>query len=314
MKDIRVQIDIQDDTVEATVVPGPAVTVGRSRACDIRVDDRTVSGKHMELRVHLGTLQVRDANSRHGVSVAEQRIPAGAWVSVGADEEVWFGDATLTLSGTPTRAADKAALESTADSVVDDAYDASTVGITRQIGRVARWRVIVRSADSEAAFSIAGHLPDRIGEPQLPSGQWRELEPSLPLTVAAHGDTARLTTADGHAVVAGEEISVRGTTIRLVEAELHELASVIAPAPLRSPADAGHAAKAAPGAAVPDARMAAAAPQPAASETSGHLPEKSGHPPDTNRRNDTMTRVMLPIGILGLLSALVFAAWVLGVF
>jgi hypothetical protein len=57
-----------------TVLSGSRVTIGRSRDCDVTLDDPNVSRRHAELRREGGTWVVADLGSTNGVKVNGHRV------------------------------------------------------------------------------------------------------------------------------------------------------------------------------------------------------------------------------------------------
>jgi len=57
-----------------TVLSGETMSVGRSRECDIMVDDANVSRKHAELRARGGSWRIVDLGSTNGIKVNRRRV------------------------------------------------------------------------------------------------------------------------------------------------------------------------------------------------------------------------------------------------
>lgn len=57
-----------------TILTGDRVTIGRSRECDVVIDDPNVSRKHAELRFRAGGWLVADLGSTNGVKVNGKRV------------------------------------------------------------------------------------------------------------------------------------------------------------------------------------------------------------------------------------------------
>ena len=57
-----------------TVLSGSRVVIGRSRDCDVTLDDPNVSRRHAELRREGGTWVVSDLGSTNGVKVNGRRV------------------------------------------------------------------------------------------------------------------------------------------------------------------------------------------------------------------------------------------------
>lgn len=77
-----------------------ATTIGRDRACDVVLDDVTVSRRHAEIRHENRQFTVADAGSLNGTYV-NRAATDRAVLSDG--DEVWIGKFRLTfLAGTPT--------------------------------------------------------------------------------------------------------------------------------------------------------------------------------------------------------------------
>lgn len=76
----------------------PGLLVGRSRSCDVVLDDPTVSGSHAALMLFGGRWYVSDRGSTNGTCVNGRRIWGTVRVEPG--DEVSFGLATFRL-GSP---------------------------------------------------------------------------------------------------------------------------------------------------------------------------------------------------------------------
>jgi len=57
-----------------TVLSGGAMTLGRSRDCDIIVDDANISRRHAELRARGGSWRIVDLGSTNGIKVNRRRV------------------------------------------------------------------------------------------------------------------------------------------------------------------------------------------------------------------------------------------------
>lgn len=89
----RWAIEVQDDEGTRRVpIVGSPVVFGSGSLADVRVADRTVSGKHSEFSVVGGRVAVRDVGSRNGTFVGGARITE-AWASEGTT--VVIGQTTL---------------------------------------------------------------------------------------------------------------------------------------------------------------------------------------------------------------------------
>lgn len=81
------------------VLPGPStpfVSLGRSAASDLRVDDPTVSGTHAGLLLFAGSWFVVDRSSTNGTFVNESRVPEVATVHPG--DMLGLGSVTYRLT------------------------------------------------------------------------------------------------------------------------------------------------------------------------------------------------------------------------
>jgi len=81
---------IGDD--KRTVLSGSRLLIGRSRDCDITIDDPNVSRRHAELRNEDGRWVVADLGSTNGVKVNGQRVER---VALDPGDELVFGLARL---------------------------------------------------------------------------------------------------------------------------------------------------------------------------------------------------------------------------
>jgi pSer/pThr/pTyr-binding forkhead associated (FHA) protein len=70
------------------VVGAGGVTLGRSRECDVMLDDPNVSRTHAELRPRGGSWVLTDLGSTNGSSVNGQRIDAPTVVKPGDEIEL----------------------------------------------------------------------------------------------------------------------------------------------------------------------------------------------------------------------------------
>ena len=77
-----------------TVLAGSRLLIGRSRECDIRLDDPNVSRRHAELRRDNGGWVVADLASTNGVKVNGRRVEEHA---LRAGDEITLGLAKLTF-------------------------------------------------------------------------------------------------------------------------------------------------------------------------------------------------------------------------
>jgi hypothetical protein len=57
-----------------TVVSGTRATIGRSRECEVTVDDANVSRRHAELRQENGSWRIVDLGSTNGIKVNRRRV------------------------------------------------------------------------------------------------------------------------------------------------------------------------------------------------------------------------------------------------
>jgi pSer/pThr/pTyr-binding forkhead associated (FHA) protein len=77
------------------VVGSAGVTLGRSRECEVVVDDPNVSRKHAELRPRGGSWVLTDLGSTNGSSVNGRRIDAPTVVKPG--DEIELGSSVMTF-------------------------------------------------------------------------------------------------------------------------------------------------------------------------------------------------------------------------
>lgn len=79
------------------------VTIGRSRRCDLRIDNESVSKVHGSIGFDEARgYVVVDENSRNGTRVNGQTLAPGAAAAVYAGAQVAFGDATFVFIDPPT--------------------------------------------------------------------------------------------------------------------------------------------------------------------------------------------------------------------
>jgi hypothetical protein len=77
-----------------TVVSGDPFVIGRSRECDLVLDDPNVSRRHAELRREDGGWAVRDLGSTNGIKVNGRRSPGGR---LQPGDEITLGVSRLTF-------------------------------------------------------------------------------------------------------------------------------------------------------------------------------------------------------------------------
>ncbi len=87
---------------EDAVVPHPlpargAVTLGRGRDADLRVDQPSLSRRHLRIDLDDQRLTVTDLDSANGTTLRGVRLPAGVAVEVAANEPLGAGDVTLVI-------------------------------------------------------------------------------------------------------------------------------------------------------------------------------------------------------------------------
>jgi hypothetical protein len=81
----------------------PPITIGRSRRCDVRIDNESVSKVHGSIGFDEARgYVVVDENSRNGTRVNGQPLAAGAATPVYAGAQIAFGDATFVFVDPPT--------------------------------------------------------------------------------------------------------------------------------------------------------------------------------------------------------------------
>lgn len=80
------------------------VTIGRSRRCDVRVDNDSVSKVHASVTFDQGRAAylLVDENSRNGTRVNGQQLSPGVAAPVYAGAQVAFGDAVFVFIDPPT--------------------------------------------------------------------------------------------------------------------------------------------------------------------------------------------------------------------
>src|SRR5438128_890329 len=71
--------------------------VGRSRGCDLMLDDAGVSRKHLELRVTPEGVELGDLGSSNGTFLGDRRLAAGERVPLKAGETCRVGNSMLLL-------------------------------------------------------------------------------------------------------------------------------------------------------------------------------------------------------------------------
>jgi hypothetical protein len=74
-----------------TIVLRSRFLVGRSAACDLRVDDPRVSGEHVSLRWTGAVWEARDLGSKNGTFLGERRVAAGQRVHLVAGDSLTLG-------------------------------------------------------------------------------------------------------------------------------------------------------------------------------------------------------------------------------
>jgi hypothetical protein len=77
----------------------PQLTLGRSSACDVPINDGTLSQVHLVfMRTERGTWTVRDANSRNGTRVGERKLEPGQPVELRDGDVITAAQVTFTYS------------------------------------------------------------------------------------------------------------------------------------------------------------------------------------------------------------------------
>ena len=69
----------------------PRMLVGRSPACDLRLEERHVSGEHATISWTGEHWEIRDLGSRNGTFVNGERLQAGQGVEITTDVQIAFG-------------------------------------------------------------------------------------------------------------------------------------------------------------------------------------------------------------------------------
>jgi hypothetical protein len=81
----------------AVVLGSQGAVLGRSRDCDVIIDDENVSRRHAEVRPSGGSWIVRDLGSTNGVKVNGRRIDRSAGQSLKGGDRIELGLSTLTF-------------------------------------------------------------------------------------------------------------------------------------------------------------------------------------------------------------------------
>ncbi len=84
-------------TMEREIRDGVPLVVGRSTVCDVRVDDASVSRRHVEVLLQAGELRVADLGSSNGTRVRGCTLESGQIETVAHAEALEVGDALLLL-------------------------------------------------------------------------------------------------------------------------------------------------------------------------------------------------------------------------
>lgn len=74
--------------------PGAPVSIGSSRAADLRLDSLGISGVHAELVRRMGRWSLCDMESTNGTFVEGRRLPAGIPIPLGGGQYVRLGETT----------------------------------------------------------------------------------------------------------------------------------------------------------------------------------------------------------------------------
>ena len=120
--------------------------VGRSPACELRLDAAYVSGEHASFRWRKGAWEVRDLGSRNGTFVDGHRLDAGARAPVSVGQTVAFGHA-------------------------DDAWQVLDVGAPGLMAVCVQTRVVV-SAEADM-LALPGAADPAVTVCRTALGRWR---------------------------------------------------------------------------------------------------------------------------------------------
>jgi hypothetical protein len=82
---------------QAHPVPSGGATIGRSRDCDVRLDDANASRHHAEIRPSGGSWIVRDLGSTNGIKVNGRRVDPNRPQSLHRGDELEIGTSRLTF-------------------------------------------------------------------------------------------------------------------------------------------------------------------------------------------------------------------------
>ena len=93
-KQIRANVVSGPDAGLAVVLAGPRATVGANRDCDLTLQDPTVSGAHLVLRVTERGVRITDSGSRNGTRVDGLQV-LDAYAR--ADSSITIGETTMRL-------------------------------------------------------------------------------------------------------------------------------------------------------------------------------------------------------------------------
>ena len=79
----------------STILPSGGAVLGRSRDCDVMVDDPNVSRRHAEVRPSGGSWTVRDLGSTNGIKINSRRVDGAQ--SLHAGDTIELGTSRLTF-------------------------------------------------------------------------------------------------------------------------------------------------------------------------------------------------------------------------
>ena len=93
---------VGENSVHASI--DTPVSIGRSRSCDIRVENESVSKRHASIVLdrNQGTYYVTDQDSRNGTYVNGKKLAPNTRADIGSGSYVSFGDAVFVFLDAPT--------------------------------------------------------------------------------------------------------------------------------------------------------------------------------------------------------------------
>lgn len=93
---IRLEVQMKRRAPVSQIFSQPEISLGREPACDVTLDDATVSARHAKLSYHHRQWWIEDLNATNGTSLNNEKLTTATVLATG--DEIQCGEARVTIN------------------------------------------------------------------------------------------------------------------------------------------------------------------------------------------------------------------------